>query len=201
MPLPRDSEDWRVTLLQCQIDEADRFAVRILSERDEAIVERDEAEFQRLEARAWAIRYKKLYEKSRKQYYMWVAFSNQNKKRAEKAERERDELERANERGTRWSQDEYDRLDKEIEKLKAEIDEARSEFKRIEKAYLIALKETEEACAAYRKMYEQWAKSEREKLLLLEALKRFTDERGSIPHDIECMCAWCNAKAALAKLE
>ena len=51
-------------------------------ERDRAIAERDEA-------RAWAIRYKKLYEKSRKLYYLWVAFSNQNKMRAEKAEREK----------------------------------------------------------------------------------------------------------------
>ena len=183
MPLPRDRyPDPDNTLSNYKQLRIERHRVGVISDQ------RDEAEFQLDKARAWAIRYKKLYEKSRKQYYMWVAFSNQNKKRAEKAERERDELIADVETETYWFQEAVKRAhaaEKKLDDITYQMEVYQKEVSaQIDNnvATEQKLQAMKESRAHWRDSFERESRekvrAEREKLLLLEALKGIADSIG-----------------------
>ena len=91
----------------------------------------------------------------------------------------------------------------QIDEAIAQREEARTWARMLRNRALIAEQNSDSACAAYRKMFEMWAKAEREKLLLLEALKGIADSIGGYCDVKECpQCdAYRAAKTILAKLE
>ena len=98
----------------------------------------------------------------------------------------------------------------QIDEAITQRDEARTWARMLRNRALIAEQNSDSACAAYRKMYEQWAKSEREKLVLLEALRLVeeTIENAQMLHPAhdEFFNDWMlgldeKIRTALAKLE